>query len=153
MASFCGRPITRLTIAKTGYQGYITEHGYASNTPATDGEHVFVFFGKGGVHCLTLEGEKVWSVEVGKESSVKEWGSAASLVLFENSVIVNAAEESNAIIALDKATGKELWKQEAAMLELTYGTPRIVTLNNGEHELSRQRSRGNLGVESAELEN
>ncbi|QDT12878.1 PQQ-binding-like beta-propeller repeat protein [Planctomycetes bacterium K23_9] len=118
-----------------GYQGYITEHGYASNTPVTDGKHVFVFLGKGGVHCLTLDGEKVWNVDVGKESSNRKWGSAASLVLFDDSVIVNASEEAKAIIALDKSTGKEVWKQEAGMLELTYGTPRIIKLDSGRHEM------------------
>ncbi len=117
------------------YQGYITEHGYASNTPVTDGENVYVFLGKGGVHSITLDGKKNWSVDVGKESSNRQWGSAASLILFENSVIVNAAEEAKAIISLDKATGKANWRQEAGMLELTYGTPRIVTLESGEHEL------------------
>ncbi len=50
-------------------------------------------------------------------------------------MIVNAAEEAKAIISLDKDTGKELWRQEAAMLELTYGTPRIVRLASGESEL------------------
>jgi hypothetical protein len=118
-----------------GYQGYITEHGYASNTPVTDGENVFVFLGKGGVHCLDLNGRKVWSVDVGKESSNRRWGSAASLVLFENMVIVNAAEESKAIMALDKNTGKEVWRQEAGMLELTYGTPRVVSTGDGNAEL------------------
>jgi outer membrane protein assembly factor BamB len=116
-------------------QGYITEHGYASNTPVSDGKFVYVFFGKGGVHCLDLAGQVIWSVEVGKESSNRQWGSAASLILYENSVIVNAAEESKAIISLDKATGKELWRQEAGMLELTYGTPRLVQLSNGQTEL------------------
>lgn len=118
-----------------GYQGYITEHGYASNTPVTDGDNVYVFFGKGGVHSITLDGVKNWSVDVGKESSNRRWGSAASLVLFENSVIVNAAEEAKAIIALDKATGKEIWRQKAGMLELTYGTPRLVQLGQGQQEL------------------
>ncbi|WP_442508533.1 PQQ-binding-like beta-propeller repeat protein [Novipirellula sp. SH528] len=118
-----------------GYQGYITEHGYASNTPVTDGENVFVFLGKGGVHSISLDGKKNWSVDVGKGSSNRQWGSASSLVLFENSVIVNAAEESRAIIALDKATGKEIWRQDADMLELTYGTPRIVTRPDSEPEL------------------
>lgn len=117
------------------YQGYITEHGYASNTPVTDGENVYVFLGKGGVHSISLDGKKNWSFDVGKGSSNRQWGSASSLVLFENSVIVNAAEESRAIIALDKATGKENWRQDADMLELTYGTPRIVTLPNSEPEL------------------
>ncbi|MCG6158012.1 outer membrane protein assembly factor BamB family protein [Rubinisphaera margarita] len=117
------------------YQGYITEHGYASNTPVTDGENVYVFLGKGGVHSLSLDGTKNWSVDVGKESSNREWGSATSLILFKDMLIVNASEESQAIVALNKATGKVIWKQEAAMLELTYGTPRIVTLEDGSHEL------------------
>ncbi|MGB7326343.1 MAG: PQQ-binding-like beta-propeller repeat protein, partial [Rubripirellula sp.] len=118
-----------------GYQGYITEHGYASNTPVSDGENVYVFLGKGGVHSISLDGTKNWSVDVGKGSSNRQWGSAASLVLFNDSVIVNAAEESKSIISLDKTTGKEIWRQEAGMIELTYGTPRLVELDSGEEEL------------------
>ena len=116
-------------------QGYLQEHGYASNTPVSDGKQLFVFFGKGGVHALDLDGKVLWSKDVGKESSNKQWGSAASLLLFENSVIVNAAEEGKAILAFDKSDGKELWRQEAAMLELTYGTPRLVSLADGSKEL------------------
>lgn len=78
-------------------RGYIAEHGFASNTPTSDEKHVYVFFGKGGVHCLDLAGQTTWSADVGKESSNRQWGSAASLILFENSVIVNASEESKAI--------------------------------------------------------
>ena len=48
-----------------GYRGFITEHGYASNTPATDGQDVFVFLGKGGVHRISLDGETKWSVDAG----------------------------------------------------------------------------------------
>ena len=117
------------------YSGYLTEHGYASNTPVSDGQNLFVFFGKGGVHAFDLEGNELWSVDVGKDSSNRRWGSAASLVLFENTVIVNAAEESRAIIALDKATGKEVWRQSAEMLELAYGTPRLVSVGDDQHEL------------------
>lgn len=117
------------------FQGYITEHGYASNTPVSDGEFVFAFFGKGGVHCVDLDGQKIWSVDVGQESSNRQWGSAASLVLYGNSVIVNAAEESKSIIALSKEDGKEIWRQEAGMLELSYGTPRLARLDDGAQEL------------------
>lgn len=118
-----------------GYRGYITEHGYASNTPATDGENVYVFFGKGGVHSVSLDGKLRWSVDVGKSSSNRQWGSASSVVLYKDSVIVNAAEESLSILCLDKATGKQRWKQEADMLELTYATPRIVAGPGGKDEL------------------
>ncbi|WP_283433510.1 PQQ-binding-like beta-propeller repeat protein [Neorhodopirellula lusitana] len=118
-----------------GYRGYITEHGYASNTPVADDENVYVFLGKGGVHCISLDGKRNWSADVGKGTSNRQWGSAASLTLYQDTVIVNAAEEAKAILCLDKATGKEVWRQNADMLELTYGTPRIVSPESGDDEL------------------
>ncbi|TWT78722.1 outer membrane biogenesis protein BamB [Planctomycetes bacterium CA13] len=115
--------------------GYITEHGYASNTPVTDGEHVFVFFGKTGVLAFDMDGNEQWRVGVGKESSNRRWGSAASPVMYKDMVIVNAAEEGRAIIALDKQTGREIWKAEADSLELAYGTPLLVELQDSRVEL------------------
>ena len=117
------------------YRGYIQEHGYASNTPASDGEHLFVFFGKGGVHSLDFDGNVKWSTIVGEMSSNRQWGSASSLLLHEDKVIVNASEEARAIIALDKTSGKEIWKQKSRNLELAYGTPRIVKTSEGDTEL------------------
>lgn len=117
------------------YQGYLTEHGYASSTPVTDGERVYVFFGKTGVLAFDLDGNQLWHVNVGTESSNRRWGSAASLVLYQGTVIVNAAEESRSIRALDKVSGEEVWKAEGAALELAYGTPTLVTAEQGEDEL------------------
>jgi len=65
----------------------------------------------------------VWETSVGTGSSNRKWGSAASPTLYKNMVIVNASEESMAIYALDKATGKEIWKAQGDALELAYGTP------------------------------
>jgi outer membrane protein assembly factor BamB len=104
----------------------VPEHGYASNTPAVDGERVYVFFAKTGVLAFDLEGNELWRVSVGQESGNRRWGSAASLMLYDDLVIVNASEESQSVRGLEKATGKEVWKAEAAMLELTYATPLLV---------------------------
>jgi outer membrane protein assembly factor BamB len=117
------------------YEGFLTEHGYASNTPATDGETVFAFFGKSGVVAFDMEGKELWRVGVGKESSNRHWGSAASPILFRDLVIVNASEESQSIRGLDKKTGREIWKAEGAALELAYGTPALVTLDDGTVDL------------------
>jgi hypothetical protein len=108
------------------YSGFITEHGYASSTPVTDGERVYVFFGKTGVLAFDFSGRELWRVNVGKESGNRHWGSGASLVLFQDKVIVNASEESQSIRALDKMTGKEVWKAESKTLELSYGTPALM---------------------------
>jgi outer membrane protein assembly factor BamB len=113
----------------------IPEHGYASNTPVTDGEAVFVFFGKSGVLALDMAGNQLWQADVGHESSNRRWGSAASLMLHEDMVIVNASEESQSIRALNKATGEEVWKAEASALELAYGTPVLADLDDGRKEL------------------
>ena len=117
------------------YNGYLTEHGYASNTPVTDGERVYAFFGKSGVLAFDLNGKQLWRVDVGKESSNRRWGSAASLVLYKDSVIVNASEESQSIRALDKKSGREIWSAPAASLELAYGTPTLVPFDNGRTDL------------------
>jgi len=113
----------------------VPEHGYASNTPATDGERVFVFFGKTGVLAFDFDGNQLWQVNVGKESSNRRWGSSASLILYQDKVIVNASEESRSIRALGKLTGKEIWKAEASSLELSYGTPLLAALAGGGREL------------------
>jgi outer membrane protein assembly factor BamB len=117
------------------YRGYITEHGYASSTPVTDGKNVFVFFGKSGVLAYDFSGNEVWRVDVGKESSNRRWGSAASPILHGDHVIINASDESQSIIALDKKTGKEVWRAEAASLELAYGTPLIAANQSGGNDL------------------
>jgi outer membrane protein assembly factor BamB len=46
---------------------------------------------------------------------------------------VNASEEARSVIALDKKTGKEIWKTEADLLELAYGTPKLI--KSGDREL------------------
>ncbi len=109
------------------YQGMgLPEHGYATNTPVTDGERVFAFLGKSGVIAFDLQGQQLWQVSVGTESGNRGWGTAASLMLYENMVIVNAAEESQRLLALDQATGEVVWEAAAATLELCYSTPAIV---------------------------
>ncbi len=122
-------------LPEDSYQGYITEHGYASSTPVTDGERIYCFFNKSGVVAFGLDGKQLWLTGVGKESGNRRWGSASSLILYKDSVIVNASEESRSIIALDKKTGKQLWKAEGAALELAYGTPSLVALNDDRTDL------------------
>ena len=114
------------------YQGFITEHGYASNTPATDGENVYVFFGKSGALAFDMDGNQRWQTDLGKSSSNRRWGSAASPILYKDSVIVNASDESRAIYALDKKSGSQLWKAAGDTLELAYSTPILVKRDAGE---------------------
>lgn len=111
--------------------GNDSRHGYASSTPASDGQRLYVFFGASGVVCLDLEGEVIWHRDVG--SGTHGWGSATSPLLHENLVIVNASIESQSLVALDKTTGHEVWRVEgigrcwaSPILVDAGGTPEVV---------------------------
>lgn len=101
----------------------IPAHGYASHTPVSDGKHVFAFFGRTGVVAFDLDGNQKWSTNVGKGNSPRGWGSASSPIVYENQVIVPATAEDSAIVALDKATGKEVWKSKADGFYNSWSTP------------------------------
>ncbi|MFM7835496.1 MAG: PQQ-binding-like beta-propeller repeat protein, partial [Planctomycetaceae bacterium] len=82
-----------------------------------------------------FDGRVLWQVNVGSESSNRQWGSAASVTLFEELVIINAAEEGRAVLALHRDDGRVIWKAEAAALELAYGTPGQLKYDDGRTEL------------------
>lgn len=105
------------------YDGYLPEHGYASHTPTSDGERVFVYLGRGGAAAFDLDGQQLWHVKLGDGANRKNWGSAASPVLYKDTVIITASEEAHAIVALDKKTGREAWRAPGSALEYVFGTP------------------------------
>ena len=107
------------------YEGFMQEHGYASHTPVSDGENVFVYFGRVGALAFDLDGKELWRVNLGNDSNQKNWGSASSPILYKDCVIISASEESHAVYALNKKTGKQLWKAEGDALTLVFGTPVI----------------------------
>lgn len=117
------------------YSGFLTEHGYATSTPVADGNQVFVFYGKTGALAYDFSGKQLWKVNLGKQSSNRRWGSGTSPMLYENMVIVNAADESRSVRALDKKDGHELWKAEADSLELCFGTPIVSEGHDGRTDL------------------
>ena len=107
------------------FESFALEHGYATNTPATDGNSVFAFFGKSGVYAFDFDGNQRWHQSVGRGSVEPHWSSAASVVLHKNLVIVNASHESHAIWALHKQTGEQVWRREDGRLQLAVGTPAL----------------------------
>ena len=113
-------------LPEIGYSGMITQHGYASHTPVSDGKHIYVFFGKSGVFCFDMEGKQVWQRPIGMESDPEGRGSASSPILYKDLLIVTAGAESEALAALNRKTGEEVWRQEAAGLNATWSTPALV---------------------------
>ncbi len=117
------------------YSGMFTQHGYASHTPVADGQRVYAYFGKTGVVAFDLDGKRLWQKSLGTESGAQGWGSASSPIVYNNLVIATASAESEALVALNKDTGEEVWRKEAAGFSGTWGTPVLVDCGGGRTDL------------------
>ncbi len=117
------------SMPEDSFRGMFAENGYASHTPTSDGERVIVFYGKSGVHAYDMDGKHQWKADVGDDLDRRGWGSASSPILYKNLVFVLASIESHTLYALDKTTGKVVWKQEADGFGSTWGTPALVEVN------------------------
>lgn len=89
------------------------KNSYASETPVTDGEHVYACFGNVGIFCLDMMGNEVWKMELPVRPMRYGWGTAASPVLHgEVLYYQNDNDQQSELIALDKRTGAKLWSVE-----------------------------------------
>ena len=87
------------------------KNSYASETPITDGERVYVHFGNAGLFAFDMSGRQVWSVPLGPFKTRFNWGTGASPVLHGDRVyLVSDNDEQSFLAAYDKRTGKEVWR-------------------------------------------
>jgi outer membrane protein assembly factor BamB len=106
-------------------------HGYASSTPVADRERIYAFFGKSGVFAFDHNGKQLWQTKVGDK--LNGWGSATSPVLYKDFVLVNASIESDSLVALDKKTGKEVWR--VGGVSESWHAPALVSAPDGKTEI------------------
>ncbi|MBM3832392.1 MAG: serine/threonine protein kinase [Verrucomicrobia bacterium] len=86
---------------------------YASETPVTDGERVYAYFGNVGIYCLDFAGNEIWSKRLESFKTRYGWGTAASPILHNGRLyIVNDNEEQSFLVALDAKTGRQIWRVE-----------------------------------------
>jgi len=106
----------------------ITRHlknSYASETPVTDGERIYAYFGNVGLFVFDMKGKPVWKLPFEAKKTRFGWGTAASPVLHKDRIyIVNDNDEQSFLLALDKKTGKEIWKVERE-IGTNWATPYI----------------------------
>jgi outer membrane protein assembly factor BamB len=100
------RQVTEYAEKESTYAG---EPHYCSASPVTDGQTVVASFGSAGVVAYDFNGKQLWRRDLGKCEQI--WGNAASPAIYKDRVLVNFGPgERTFLIALDKKTGKDLWK-------------------------------------------
>ncbi|MCH2540593.1 MAG: PQQ-binding-like beta-propeller repeat protein, partial [Anaerolineales bacterium] len=99
---------------------------YATESPATDGKHVFCYFAAiGKVASVDLEGKLVWDVNLGAFQSGTGFGTGSSLTRRDGNLYIQCDNDKNSfVVALDAATGKEIWKRKRSS-RTSWATPFI----------------------------
>ena len=101
-------------------------------TPAVDGDKVYTLGAEGHLACLNVaDGKVVWAKELKTEYKTKSalWGYAAPPLVDGKKLITLAGGEGSHVVALDKLTGKELWKSQTQE-EQGYVPPSIIQVGN-----------------------
>jgi outer membrane protein assembly factor BamB len=114
----------------TRYRDLLGKGNGPRSTPLIAGKRVYTLGAEGRMHCLELEtGKKVWERALNDDYRVRQgfFGVATSPLLEEDLVLVNVGGKGVGIIALDKDSGKEVWR--ATQDEASYSSPVAATLN------------------------
>ena len=145
-----GKVVWRKVLAEAvPHEGHHETHSYASGSPTTDGDRLYVSFGSFGIFCLDLTGKLLWERQLGKLTTRRGYGEAVSLVQHQGRLLINWDQEvDSALYCLDANTGGTKWK--AIRDEITTWTTPLVTEFGGKTQVILN---GTRKVRSHDLEN
>jgi outer membrane protein assembly factor BamB len=123
-----GTKLWESTVLSAPLEGKHQLNSYASSTPATDGERLYIsFLEQPNIRliCFDLDGKEVWRKSPGTFSSIH--GFCSSPLIYEDLVILNCDQDADAwIVAYDKATGEERWRTDRPNKTRSYCTPLVI---------------------------
>lgn len=126
----------KLLWEKTVYEGRVYDdrhrkNTYASSTPVTEGKYVFLSFEAEGLYCYDFEGKRIWKSSLGKIAK-GGMGHGTSPVLYGDLLILQCDQEygeGSFIAAVDKKTGKEVWRT-ARDQRRSWATPLLISIGD-----------------------
>ena len=102
---------------------------WASNSPCTDGENIYAYFGSRGLFCLDMKGNVKWERDFGQMEIVASFGEGSSPAVYKDKIFVQwDHQQKSYLYALDKKTGKEAWTAERDEIT-SWATPLVVEVN------------------------
>ena len=125
-----GKTIWQKTLCEElPHEGGHRDASFVSNSPVTDGQHLFAYFGSRGLYCLNMEGKLIWKKDFGQMTTRNAFGEGSSPVLHGDTIVVTWDHEGDSfIVALDKSTGQERWRRERDE-PTSWATPLVVEAN------------------------
>lgn len=121
---------------------------WASNSPVTDGEHLYAYFGSRGLYCLDFEGKVLWKRDFGQMKKKMNFGEGSSPALYKDKIVVVWDHEGDSFLyIIDKNTGKEI-RKIARDEATTWAGPLIVNVNGRDQIITS----GSTQIRSYDLE-
>ena len=110
--------------------GHFQNSTWASSSPVTDGEHLFVYFESFGLYALDLDGNLVWEMDLGDKAQRNQFGEGSTPALYGDRIVIvwDHLGGQSFVVALDKRTGEEVWRVDRDEID-SWATPIVV-----EHE-------------------
>ena len=108
--------------------GYHRTYGsLASNSPVTDGRHLFVSFGSYGIYCYDFDGKLIWEKDLGVRMKMRnDFGEGVAPVVHGDRLIQTFDQEAGSfVVVLDKRNGKELWRKTRDEIS-AWSTPLVI---------------------------
>ncbi len=121
------------------FGGRHRKNTFASETPVTDGERVYAYFGNVGLFSYSMEGELLWKRRFEPRKIYLDFGTASSLAIQDGRVFVlNDTQQGGFIAALDASEGREVWRTKRPfddpMMRSGFSTP-FIWKNSGRTEV------------------
>ncbi len=108
------------------HEGHHPTNTWASHSAITDGQNVYAFFGSRGLYCLDMNGKLKWEKDLGDQTTRLGFGEGSTPALHGDRLIVLWDHQGDDfIVALDKKTGKELWRTPREE-DTSWSTPLVV---------------------------
>jgi len=108
------------------HEGHHQDHYFSSASALTDGEQVFAYFGSRGLYAYDMKGNLQWSKDFGDMTTRNNFGEGSSPAVHGNTIVVNWDHEGeDFVVALNKKTGDEIWRQKRDELT-SWSTPLII---------------------------
>jgi outer membrane protein assembly factor BamB len=114
------------------HEGYHRRYGsFASNSPVTDGQRLYAFFGSHGVYCYNLDGKLLWSRASGVQMRMRNaFGEGTAAVLDRDTLLLNFDHEGDSfLLALNAENGEPRWR--VARQEISNWSPPLVVEHGG----------------------
>jgi outer membrane protein assembly factor BamB len=102
---------------------------FASASPVTDGERLWVPFGSRGFYCYDLQGNLLWEKDLGDMEIRGAFGEGASPAIAGDLLLITWDHENQSfIVALDKKTGAEVWRKNREERS-SWSTPLVLEID------------------------